>query len=76
MTTCEYACCQTLPRCEGAGPQTNAAVIAKFDAFFQVRKNIIFERAMFNRRNRQAQEGESVKQFITSFYSLAESSDY
>ena len=22
MTTCEYACCQTLPRCEGAGPQT------------------------------------------------------
>ena len=25
-------------------------VVAKFDAFFQVRKNVIFERAKFNRR--------------------------
>ena len=51
-----------------------AAVIAKFDAFFQVRKNSIFERARFNRRSQK--EEESVEQFITSLYSLAESCDY
>ena len=51
-----------------------AAVIAKFDAFFQVRKNIIFERARFSRRSQK--EEESVEQFITSLYSLAESCDY
>ena len=50
------------------------AVIAKFDAFFQVRKNIIFERARFNHRSQK--EEESVEQFITSLYSLAESCDY
>ena len=26
-------------------------VVSKFDAFFQVRRNVIFERARFNRRN-------------------------
>ena len=26
VTTCEYACCQTLPRCEGAGPQTRVTL--------------------------------------------------
>ena len=51
-----------------------AAVIAKFDAFFQVRKNSIFEHARFNRRSQK--EEESVEQFITSLYSLAESYDY
>ena len=45
-------------------------VIAKFDAFFQVRKNVIFERAKFNRRVQL--EGESVEQFITALYALAE----
>ena len=50
------------------------AVIAKFDAFFQVRKNVIFERAKFNRRNQK--EGESVEQYITALYSLVESCEY
>ena len=49
-------------------------VIAKFDAFFKVRKNIIFERARFNGRSQR--EGESVEQFITSLYSLAEYCEY
>lgn len=49
-------------------------VIAKFDAFFQVRKNVIFERARFNRRNQEG--GESAEQFITSLYSLAENCNY
>ena len=49
-------------------------VIAKFDAFFKIRKNIIFERARFNGRSQR--EGESVEQFITSQYNLAENCEY
>ena len=49
-------------------------VIAKFDAFFKIRKNIIFERARFNGRSQR--EGESVEQFITSLYNLAENCEY
>jgi len=45
-------------------------VIRKFDAFFKVRKNVIFERARFNRRVQR--QDESAEQFITSLYSLAE----
>ena len=41
---------------------------------FQVRKNVIFERARFNRRCRAV--GELVEQFITSLYTLAENCDY
>ena len=51
-----------------------AAVIAKFDAFFQVRNNVIFERARFNQRNQE--EGEFAEQFITSLYSLADNCAY
>ena len=51
-----------------------ATVIAKFDAFFQVRKNIIFKRAQFNRRNQE--ESESAEQFISSLYSLADNYAY
>ncbi len=47
---------------------------AKFDTFFQVRRNIIFERARFNRRIQQ--DGESVEQFIVALYSLAENCQY
>ena len=50
------------------------SVIDKFDAFFKVRKNVIFERARFNRRSQCPDE--SVEQFITSLYSLADSCDY
>ena len=47
------------------------AVMAKF---FQVRRNIIIERAKFNRRVQN--EGESVKQFIAALYTLVETCDY
>ena len=50
------------------------AVMAKFDAFFQVRRNVIFERAKFNKRVQL--EGESAEQFITTLYTLAETCDY
>ena len=46
------------------------SVIAKLDGFFQVRRNVIFERARFNRCVEK--EGESTKQFITSLYNLVE----
>ena len=50
------------------------AVIGKFDGFFKARKNIIFERARFNRRSQGTDE--SVEQFITALYSLAENCEY
>ena len=49
-------------------------VIEKFDTFFKVRKNFIFERARFNQRCQT--EGESVEQFITTVYSLAENCEF
>ena len=49
-------------------------VLSKFDSFFKVRKNIIFERAQFNRRNQL--ESKSTKQFITALHSLAEYCEY
>ena len=49
-------------------------VIAKFDAFFQVRKNVIFERARFNRRNQRP--GESIEQYITALYGLLKSCEF
>ncbi|XP_011410333.1 PREDICTED: uncharacterized protein K02A2.6-like [Amphimedon queenslandica] len=49
-------------------------VIKKFDDFFKVRKNVIFERARFNKRCQGSDE--SVEQFITSLYSLADGCDY
>ena len=46
-----------------------ADVLQKFNDFFQVRKNVIFERVQFN----QCAQGETetTEQFITSLYSLA-----
>ena len=49
-------------------------VLDKFDEFFHVRRNVIFERVLFNRRVQR--ENESVEQFITSLYSLAENCSY
>ena len=49
-------------------------VVAKFDAFIQVRKNVIFKHARFNRRSQN--NDESVKQFITNLYQLAENCAY
>ena len=50
------------------------SVIEKFNGFFQVRKNVIFERAGFNRRNQQ--DGKSAENYITTLYELAEYLDY
>ena len=48
-----------------------ARVVEKFDEFFQIRHNVIFERARFNKRNQLP--GESVKNYITVLHQLAES---
>ena len=53
---------------------TFAAVKAKFEGFFRVRRNTIIERVRFNRRVQQ--EGEPVEQFIVSLHSLAENCAY
>ena len=45
-------------------------VVKKLDAFFKVRKNVIYERARFNQRNQG--EGESVECYITALYQLVE----
>ena len=49
-------------------------VVEKFDSFFKVRKNVIYERARFNRRSQQS--GETSEQFIMALYELAENCDY
>ena len=49
-------------------------VLAKLDGFFQVRRNVIFQRAKFNRRNQL--DGESAEQYITALYSLVETCEY
>ena len=38
-------------------------VLEKFDSFFKVRKNVIYERTRFNRRRQQS--GETAEQFTT-----------
>ena len=48
--------------------------IQNLDDFFQVRKNIIFERARFNRRDQQ--DGESADEYITVLHSLTEDCEY
>ena len=48
--------------------------MSKFDEFFQVRRNVIFERAKFNRRNQQA--GKSAEKYITALYHLVETCEY
>ena len=49
-------------------------VIGKFDSFFKVTRNVIFERARFNRRVQL--EGESAEQFIVELYNLVEFCNY
>ena len=50
------------------------AVVDKFDAFFKVRKNVIFERARFNRRNQL--QGESAEQYTVQLNELTENCEY
>ena len=49
-------------------------VKTKFDEHFVVRRNVIFERAKFNRRRQE--DGETVDTFITALHSLTEYCDY
>lgn len=49
-------------------------VLQKFDDFFKVRNNIIFERARFNRRGQL--QGETAEKYIMALYALAERCDY
>ena len=46
----------------------------KLDGFFQVHKNVILERARFNRRNQH--EGEPVEEYITCLYNLVDNCQY
>ena len=48
--------------------------IRKLDEFFTVRKNVIFERARFSRRNQG--DGETAQQYITPLYCLIETCEY
>ena len=49
-------------------------VKTKFDEHFVVRRNVIFERAKFNRRRQE--DGEPVDTVITALHALAEHCDY
>ena len=49
-------------------------VKTKFDTHFVQRRNVIFERAKFNRQRQE--EGESVETFITALFTLAEHCGY
>ena len=49
-------------------------VLDKFDTHFKVRRNVIYERARFNKRDQL--EGESAEEYITTLYSLVETCDY
>ena len=49
-------------------------VIGKFDSFFKVTRNVIFEWARFNRCVQL--EGESAEQFIVELYNLVEFCNY
>ena len=49
-------------------------MLRKFDNFFQLRRNVIFERARFNRLCQLP--GESAEQYIVELYNLAEHCNY
>ena len=49
-------------------------VIERFNQFFIVKKNVIFERAQFNRRKQAPSE--MANDFITTLFKLSETSEY
>ncbi|KAL1480529.1 hypothetical protein MTO96_050945 [Rhipicephalus appendiculatus] len=57
-----------------ANAKKYAKVIGAFDSDFVIKKNIIYERALFNRRIQD--EGEPMTDFLTALYTLAERCDY
>ena len=56
------------------GRKKYSTVMEKLDEFFKIRKNVIHERAWFNRKMQLAEE--SVEQFITNLYQLVEHCEY
>ena len=48
--------------------------IAKFDEFFSVQRNVIYERARFNRRSQL--QSETAEEYIVELYCLAETCNY
>ena len=54
--------------------QKYETVVAKLNGYFKVCKNVIFERARFNRRNQLPEE--SAEEYITTLYSLVENCEY
>lgn len=55
-------------------PRNFKNVLDKFDQYFWPKKNIIFERCMFN--NKKQEEGESAETFIREVWKLAEHCEY
>ena len=64
----------TTTKIEEADRQKYDKVIYKFDGFIKVRRNTVFERAKFNRRNQR--DDESVEQYITALFHLRETCDF
>ena len=64
----------TTTKIEEADRKKYDKVIDKFDGFFKVRRNTVFERAKFNRRNQR--DDESVEQYITALFHLRETCDF
>jgi len=49
-------------------------VLNSLDDYFKVRKNVIFERARFNRRNQL--QGETAEEYVTVLFNLVDSCNY
>jgi len=49
-------------------------VMEKLDEHFRVRRNVIYERARFNRRDQK--EGETAEEYVTALYELIETCEY
>jgi len=49
-------------------------VVTQIDGFFQVRRNVVFERARFNQQNQQ--EGKGAEHYIMELYELAAYCEY
>ena len=48
--------------------------MTKLDDYFKVRKNVIFKRARFNRRNQLSEE--TAEEYITALFHLVDSCNY
>ena len=59
---------------DGESDASYETVKGKFDKHFIPKRNVIYERALFN--SRRQEPGESVDSFITALHTLAEHCDY